>query len=77
MSGDESLAPSSGGKSHGSTARSSGGGQTYTVKSGDNLSKIAKKFYGDANKWNKIYNANKSRISNPNKLKPGTKLIIP
>jgi nucleoid-associated protein YgaU len=76
MSGDESLSPSKGSRSK---TRSSGGGsgQTYTVKAGDSLSKISKQVYGDAGKWNKIYNANKSKISNPNKLKVGTKLTIP
>ena len=34
----------------------------YTVKSGDSLSKIAKRFYGDANKWNRIYEANRELV---------------
>lgn len=74
MSGDESLSP---GSSKRTKARSTGSESTYTVKSGDNLSKIAKKVYGDSNKWNRIYNANKGKISNPNQLKVGTKLVIP
>lgn len=62
----------------GGSSKSSGGGQTYTVKKGDTLSEIAKREYGDANKWQKIYNANKSRIGpDPKKLQIGTKLIIP
>ena len=36
-----------------------GGSETYTVKSGDTLSKISKQFYGDANQYMKIFNANK------------------
>lgn len=75
MSGDESLSPSRG--SRGKSRSTGGSGQTYTVKAGDSLSKISKQVYGDAGKWNKIYNANKSKISNPNKLKVGTKLMIP
>ncbi|MEY3213184.1 MAG: hypothetical protein RIT28_3665 [Pseudomonadota bacterium] len=50
---------------------------TYTVQSGDTLSGIAKKHYGDANKWEDIYNANKSVIKNPNALSVGMKLTIP
>ena len=39
--------------------------RTYTVVAGDNLSKIAKHFYGDANKWKKIFEANHDSIKNP------------
>ncbi len=51
--------------------------RSYTVQKGDTLSEIAQKYYGDANKWRTIYNANKSKISDPKKLKVGTKLVIP
>ena len=51
--------------------------QTYTVVSGDSLSKIAKKFYGDANKWRKIFEANKDTIENPDRIFPGQVLKIP
>jgi nucleoid-associated protein YgaU len=74
---DEPITPSGGKSKARSNSGGSGGGQSYTVKSGDNLSKIAKKFYGDSGKWNRIYKANKSKISDPNRLKPGTKLMIP
>ncbi|WP_187262583.1 LysM peptidoglycan-binding domain-containing protein [Pontibacter beigongshangensis] len=50
----------------------------YTVSSGDSLSKIAKKFYGDAGSWKKIYEANKATIgSNPDLIKPGQQFVIP
>ena len=49
----------------------------YEVKSGDSLSKIAKKEYGDANAWKKIFEANKDLIKDPNKIFPGQKLKIP
>ena len=53
------------------------GGQTYTVKSGDSLSKIAKQFYNDANAYMDIFNANKDKLNDPNKIFPGQQLVIP
>jgi nucleoid-associated protein YgaU len=50
---------------------------TYTVKSGDTLSKIAKEHLGDANAYMKIFNANKDQLSDPDKIKPGQVLKIP
>lgn len=51
---------------------------TYTVKSGDSLSKIAKNYYGDAMQWKKIYEANKDIIgSNPDLIQPGQTFKIP
>jgi nucleoid-associated protein YgaU len=52
-------------------------GRTYTVQSGDSLSKISKQFYGDANDYMKIFNANKDTLTDPDKIKPGQKLNIP
>jgi nucleoid-associated protein YgaU len=49
--------------------------QTYTVQPGDNLSKISKQFYGDANKYKTIADANK--LDDPDKIKAGQQLIIP
>lgn len=51
--------------------------QTYTVVSGDSLSKIAKHFYGDASKWNGIWDANKAQIKNPDLIQVGQVLNIP
>jgi nucleoid-associated protein YgaU len=51
--------------------------KTYTVKSGDTLSKIAKQYYGDANAYMDIFNANKDQLSDPDKIKPGQVLKIP
>jgi nucleoid-associated protein YgaU len=52
--------------------------RTYTVVSGDNLSKIARSFYGNDRKWRKIYEANKAVIGkNPDLIKPGQVLTIP
>jgi LysM repeat protein len=50
---------------------------TYTVRSGDSLSSIARHFYGTTSKWNWIYQANRSRISNPDSIFAGEKLTIP
>lgn len=51
--------------------------QYHTVVSGDNLSKIAKKFYGDANKYPAIFEANKPMLKHPDKIYPGQMLRIP
>ncbi|CAI9428691.1 peptidoglycan-binding protein LysM [Candidatus Ornithobacterium hominis] len=49
----------------------------YTVKSGDTLSKISKEVYGDANQYNKIFEANRPMLSDPDKIYPGQVLYIP
>lgn len=49
----------------------------HTVVSGDNLSKIAKAFYGDANKYPVIFEANKPMLQHPDKIYPGQLLRIP
>ena len=49
----------------------------YTVVSGDTLSKISKTQYGDANKYMKIFEANKPMLKDPDKIYPGQKLRIP
>jgi nucleoid-associated protein YgaU len=51
--------------------------QSYTVVKGDSLSKIAKRFYGDAQQWRKIYEANKDQIKNPDLIHPGQTFRIP
>jgi nucleoid-associated protein YgaU len=58
-----------------STAPSAG--RTYTVVKGDSLSKIAKQFYGNANQWKRIYEANKDVIKNPDLIYPGQTFKIP
>ena len=54
-----------------------GSGRTYVVVQGDSLSKIAKREYGDANKWPTIYEANKHLITDPDLIYPGQELKIP
>jgi nucleoid-associated protein YgaU len=70
-----------GGNAGGESSSGAGGGlketKTYVVQSGDTLSKIAKEHYGDANKYMVIFDANRDKLSDPNKIQPGQELIIP
>ena len=59
------------------TGASPAAAQTYTVKPGDTLSKIAKELLGDGNAYMSIFNANKDQLSDPDKIKPGQVLKIP
>jgi nucleoid-associated protein YgaU len=54
-----------------------GAEETYTVQSGDTLSKIAKHLLGDANAYHAIFDANRDQLSDPDKIKPGQVLKIP
>ena len=69
-SGSSSTAPNS---------QSQGGSfnRTYTVVAGDSLSKIAKREYGDASKWHRIFEANRDKIQNPDLIHPGQVLNLP
>lgn len=61
-----------------SAGTSAATGETYTVASGDSLSKIAKNHYGDAAKWHQIYEANKDLIgNNPDHIEVGQVLTLP
>jgi nucleoid-associated protein YgaU len=51
--------------------------QYHDVVRGDTLSAISKKYYGDANKYNAIFEANKPMLTHPDKIYPGQKLRIP
>ena len=51
--------------------------RTYTVQSGDTLSKISKQFYGDANQYMKIFEANKDVLNDPNMIQVGQVLKVP
>jgi nucleoid-associated protein YgaU len=73
---DSTLAPKT------QAAAASAGNQvssprTYTVKSGDTLSKISQQFYGNAGDYNKIFEANRDKLSNPDQIRPGQQLVIP
>jgi nucleoid-associated protein YgaU len=67
-SGSSSTAP---------TPQSQSFNRTYTVVAGDSLSKIAKREYGDASKWRRIFEANRDKIQNPDLIHPGQVLNLP
>ena len=67
QSGSSSSAPRAPGSS----------GRTYTVVAGDSLSKIAKRVYGNPQKWRVIYEANRSLIKNPDLIHPGQIFTLP
>jgi nucleoid-associated protein YgaU len=69
QSGGSSTAPSA--------PPQQGGDETYTVKKGDSLSKIAKRVYGDAQQWRRIHEANRDIIDNPDLIHPGQVLKLP
>lgn len=54
-----------------------GGSQEYTIQAGDTLSRLSQRHYGDALKWNRIYEANKQSVKNPNYIYIGQKIMIP
>ena len=56
---------------------SSTAAKIYTVVAGDSLSKIAKREYGNASEWKRIFEANQDVLENPDKIYPGQKLKIP
>ena len=49
----------------------------HIVQAGETLGQIAQRYYGDANRWQQIYDANRAAIPNPNALTVGTRLTIP
>ena len=61
----------------GSSSTAPAAQKVYVVVSGDSLSKIAQREYGHANLWNRIYDANRDTLKDPDKIYPGQKLRIP
>ena len=74
QSGSSSTAPSRQGAAN---AGAASGTKTYVVVKGDSLSKIAQRFYGDAQDWKRIYEANRDQIDDPDLIHPGQELRIP
>jgi nucleoid-associated protein YgaU len=60
-----------------STAPTQSPTRTHTVKKGESLSKIAKRVYGDAQQWRRIYDANRDIVSDPDLIHPGQVLKLP
>jgi nucleoid-associated protein YgaU len=73
VTADISVRPGQGGPQGAATSPT----RSYTVQSGDTLSKISKQFYGDANQYMKIFQANQDKLSDPDKIQPGQVLTIP
>ncbi len=73
---DPSIAPA---KAQAAAAAAEGSttARKYTVQPGDTLSKIAKEFYGNANEYNRIFEANRDKLENPDKIRAGQELVIP
>ena len=69
--------PSAGGGTAKASAPASTTSKSYTVKSGDTLSRIAKEHLGDANDYMKIFNLNKDQLTDPDLIKPGQVLRLP
>ncbi len=76
---DTSAPGASGSMAHSSSGSDGGAwsSKTYTVEAGDSLSAIAKKFYGDANQYQRIFEANQPMLKDPDKIYPGQVLRIP
>ena len=73
LSADISVGAGQGGPAGGVSAPAG----SYTVKKGDTLSAISKQFYGDANAYKKIFDANRDQLKDPDKIQPGQVLRIP
>ncbi|MFN2570219.1 MAG: LysM peptidoglycan-binding domain-containing protein [Gemmatimonadales bacterium] len=71
QSGSSSTAPSE------NTPDNTTSGRTYVVVKGDSLSEIAKREYGDAKEWRRIYDANRDIVKNPDLIYPGQTLRLP
>jgi phage tail protein X len=53
------------------------GGRRHAVQEGDTLMNLAQKYYGDKNQFSTIYDANRDQVNAPDRLAPGTVLVIP
>jgi nucleoid-associated protein YgaU len=70
-----SMTPQAGGAAFGTTGTTET--RTHDVVSGDTLSALAKRYYGDASKHDRIFDANRDQLSDPDRIKVGQKLKIP
>lgn len=78
LTADITVKPGAAGEAPRAQAASTqSGSQTYTVQAGDTLSKLAKQFYGDAGAYMTIFEANRDKLSDPDKIRVGQQLVIP
>jgi nucleoid-associated protein YgaU len=77
LTADISVAPGAAAGQGGPAGTATTPMKSYTVQKGDTLSKIAKNFYGEANEYKKIFEANKDQLKDPDKIQPGQVLRIP
>jgi nucleoid-associated protein YgaU len=73
---DPSLAPAAA-QAAAASAGGGSGAHTYKVQPGDTLSKIAELFYGNAKEYNRIFEANRDKLQDPDKIQAGQTLTIP
>jgi nucleoid-associated protein YgaU len=76
-SGGSSTARTAPGAAEPTGTSGSASSKTYVVVNGDSLSKIARREYGDASKWHRIYDANRDIIKDPDLIYPGQELKVP
>jgi hypothetical protein len=77
LSADITVNAAAGAGQGGPAGKVSAPAGSYTVQKGDTLSKISKQFYGDANAYKKIFDANRDQLKDPDKIQPGQVLRIP
>jgi nucleoid-associated protein YgaU len=77
VSEQQRQAPSGASMTAGAAASGGQAQRRYTVQPGDTLSKISRQFYGDANQYTKIFNANRNVLPDANTIRPGQELVIP
>ncbi len=77
VSGSSSTAPAAGPGTAASDLEKQRTMRMYVVENGDSLSKIARKFYGEAGAWKRIYQENRDVIHDPDLIQPGWRLRIP
>jgi nucleoid-associated protein YgaU len=77
LSADITVNPAAAAGQGGPAGTASAPAGSYTVQKGDTLSKISKQFYGDANAYKKIFDANRDQLKDPDKIQPGQVLRIP
>lgn len=69
-SGDETLSATD-------SSYDAGAGNLYTVRKGDTLFALARRFYNNESKWRDIWNANRAQVPNPDKIRIGMQLTLP